>query len=228
MDNVAAGAYHVHVRAANAAGVGPSSNDVLVVVGGGSGPRALPGAPLNLTATAFNSEVTLRWAPPASGSPSSYVIEAGSTPGGHDLASFSTGSSATAFHTSGVGRGVYYLRVRASSAAGVSAASNEVALVVGEAASTCGEAPSAPGRLAASVAGSTVTLVWGAASGQPSSYVLEAGSRAGAADLVVSDVGSATSTTATNVGAGTYFVRVRARNACGTGAASNEIAITIR
>jgi outer membrane biosynthesis protein TonB len=224
---VAAGAYYVRVRAANAAGVGPASNDVLAVVGGGTDATAVPGAPINLTATTFNGDVTLRWNP-GSGSPSSYVIEAGSVPGARDLASFTTGSTATEFQTTGVGAGVYYLRVRASNAAGVSAASSEVALRVGDAPRVCANPPSAPGQLAASVAGSTITLVWGAAGGQPSSYLLEAGSRAGAADLAVSDVGAATSMTATNVARGTYFVRVRGKNDCGAGTASNEIAVTVR
>jgi hypothetical protein len=58
--------------------------------------------------------------------------------------------------------------------------------------------------------------------------VLEAGSRSGGTDIVVTDVGGATSMTATNVGAGTYFVRVRAKNGCGTGAPSNEVAVIVR
>ena len=77
--------------------------------------------------------------------------------------------------------------------------------------------------------GSTVTLFWIAAAGAPTSYVLEAGSFAGGANVAVSDTGTAaTSLTASNVGAGTYFVRVRARNACGTGGASNEAAVVVR
>ena len=121
---------------------------------------------------------------------------------------------------------MYYVRVRAVSSAGVSAASNEATLVVGDAPSAC-SAPPAPGQLSATVTGSTVTLLWGAVAGQ-SSYVLEAGSRAGATDVVVSDVGSTTSLTATNVASGTYFVRVRAKNRCGIGAPSNEVAVIVR
>jgi predicted phage tail protein len=224
---VAAGTYYVRVRGANAAGVGAASDDVIVIVGPGGGTRSPAGAPVNVTATAVGGDVTLRWT--ATGSASAYIIEAGSVPGARDLANFSTGSSATEFHASGIGAGVYYVRVRAVSSAGVSGASNEATLVVGNAPSpsACG-ALSAPGQLAASVSGSVVTLNWGAAAGQPSSYVIEAGSRSGAADLVVTDVGSATSLTATNVGAGTYFVRVRAKNRCATGAPSNEIAVTVR
>jgi hypothetical protein len=226
---VAAGAYYVRVRAANGAGVGPASDEVLAVVGGGPGPNAPAalGAPVNLTATAAGGNVTLRWHA-ASGSPASYVIEAGSSAGARDLANVSTGSTATEFQTSGVGAGVYYVRVRAMNTNGVSAASNEVKLVVGNhAAASCGAAPPAPGSLAASVAGSTVTLVWGTAAGQPTAYVLEAGSRPGAADLATTDL-TGTSMTATAVGPGMYFVRVRAKNACGTSRPSDEIIVTVR
>jgi hypothetical protein len=222
---VANGTYYVRVRGANAKGAGPASDEVVVAVGGGS-PSGRTPVPRGLTATAVGGDVTLRWLP-AAGALSSYIIEAGSAPGARNLANFSTGSNATEFHASGIGAGVYYVRVRAVSAAGVSAPSNEATLVVGNAPSACGGAASAPSRLVASVAGSTVTLSWGAA-GQASSYVIEAGSRSGAADLVVSDVGNSTSLTAPNVAAGTYFVRIRARNACGMGAASNEVAVTVR
>lgn len=195
-----------------------------MIVGNG-GPRAPSGAPVRLTATAVGGNVTLRWTPAAGAR--AYIIEAGSVPGARNLANFSTGSAATEFRAGGVPSGVYYVRVRAVTSAGVSAASNEARLVVGGVPSACG-ALSAPGQLAASVAGSVVTLTWGAAAGGPSSYVLEAGSRSGAADLVVTDVGNATSMTATSVGAGRYFVRVRAKNTCGSGTPSNEIVVTVR
>jgi hypothetical protein len=78
------------------------------------------------------------------------------------------------------------------------------------------------------VSGSTVTLGWSAPSGAPTSYVIEAGSRSGAADLVVTDSGgTGTVMVATGVGGGVYFVRVRARNPCGTSSASNEAVIVV-
>ena len=73
-----------------------------------------------------------------------------------------------------------------------------------------------------------VSLVWAPASGGPTSYVIEAGSSRGQSNLVNSDLGSATpSLVAPNVGRGTYYVRVRGKNACGVGPASNEIIVVV-
>src|SRR5262249_13108324 len=90
--------------------------------------------------------------------------------------------------------------------------------------------PGPPINLAFSVSGSTVTLTWTApASGDPaSSYVLDAGSTSGASNLAsVATGNAATVFVATGVSAGTYFVRVRAQNASGTGAASNEVVVVV-
>lgn len=66
----------------------------------------------------------------ATGGPTSYIIEAGSTPGATNLANSDLGSTATTFTTTGVGRGTYYVRLRAKNSFGVSGVSNEVVLVV--------------------------------------------------------------------------------------------------
>ena len=193
-----------------------------------SGSTPPPSAPTSFNASAAGATVTLGWTAPASGgAPTAYVIEAGSTPGAANLASFSTGNSATSYVAGGVGAGLYYLRVRAANSAGISAASNEATLVV---ASACTAAPGAPGGLsAANAGGGTVVLSWSAASGNPTSYILEAGSTPGSSNLATSDLGSnATRYTATGVGRGNYFVRIRARNNCGTGPASNEAALSVQ
>ncbi len=102
--------FYVRLRAANAAGTSPASNEVRVT--------ALS-PPRGLTATAVGSTITLTWLPPATGAtPTSYIIEAGSASGLADLASVTTGTTATSFSTTGVGDDIYYLRVRAATSAG--------------------------------------------------------------------------------------------------------------
>jgi predicted phage tail protein len=185
-----------------------------------------PGAPADLVATAAGSTVTLTWSTNGNDAATTFVIEAGSAPGLANLANFPTGS-ATSFSANGVGAGTYYVRVRAQNEGGVSGASNEAILIVS--AAGCTSAPGASGGLATSVSGSTVTLTWNppAAGCTPSSYVLEAGSSSGSSDLANVNVGGGTSYVADGVGTGTYYVRVRAVNAYGRGAGSNEVVLTI-
>jgi hypothetical protein len=91
-------------------------------------------------------------------------------------------------------------------------------------------APAAPINLSSSSSGSTVTLTWGApSSGDPvTTYVIEAGSGPGLANLANFTTNSTGTTfSASGVGAGTYYVRVRAQNAGGSGAASNESILVV-
>lgn len=188
----------------------------------------VPASPNSLTATSLGTSVTLRWnAPAGSATPATYIIEAGLTPGTANLANFSTGNTATTFSTTGVGAGTYYVRVRAANAAGTSAPSNEAVVVVGG--GSCTSAPGPPSGLGFSVAGSTVTLLWNASTGPTTSYIVEAGSSTGFTDLANFDTGGTPpSLTATGVGIGTYFVRVKGRNACGTSGPSNEVVVLVR
>jgi hypothetical protein len=68
-------------------------------------------------------------------------------------------------------------------------------------------------------------LVWAAAAGA-ADYVIEVGSAPGLANLLVQSVGAGT-TLSTFAPPGRYYARMRARNACGSGEASNEIVVTI-
>jgi hypothetical protein len=70
-------------------------------------------------------------------------------------------------------------------------------------------------------------LTWRAATGSPVAYTAEAGAAPGQSNLAVADVGSGTTLTANGVGNGTYYVRVRARNACGTSAPSGELRLVV-
>ena len=216
-------AYFVRVLARNAAGTSPPSNEIVVTVAGGC--ATAPLAPTALAATVSGSSVALAWQAPAGGCPATaYVVQAGSAPGLSNLANISTGSPSTTFAASGVGPGLYFVRVLAVNAAGVSGPSNEVPLTVGG----CVAPPGPPGDLAASTAGSFVQLAWAAAAGAPTGYVVMAGSSPGLSDLAVIPTGSSDlSFAARDVPPGTYFVRVAAVNGCGTGPASNEVTLVV-
>ena len=222
--SVPPGTYFLRLRARAASGTSAPSNEVTVIVGTSSCSQP-PASPIGTTASVAGANVTLAWqGPSGSCGPTAYVIEAGSASGLSNLIVFSTGNAASTFSAAGVGAGTYFVRVRASNANGVSAPSNEVRFVVGL--GPCTGPPAATSGLTASVSGSTVALQWTAGAGA-STYVIEAGSTSGASNLVVSDLGSAATTLQATAGSGTYYVRVRARNACGIGIPSNEIVVTV-
>ena len=178
-------------------------------------------APTNLLATVTGSIVALSWTVPAQSTPTSYVIEAGSSTGASNLAVVETGTTATSLTTTAP-PGTYFVRVRARVGGALTGASNEVTLTVP---SGCTN-PALPTGLTHSVSGTAVTLTWQAASGA-TGYVLEAGSSSGSSNLVSVDTGTASTTFNAAAPPGTYYVRVRARNSCGTSGPSNETVVVV-
>lgn len=218
------GTYWVRARAANAAGVGAPSQDVSVVMGPAGGCVGLPGPPALLPPVVSGPTVTLSWTAPALGSaPATYAIFAGRQPGGADFGAFDTGSASTSFAGTAPD-GVYFVRVAAVNACGVGIASNEVTF-------TLGSGPlQAPRDLSWSVAaGGVVSLAWQPPAGgaAPTAYLVEAGSSTGLANLAVLPTGSAATTLTVTAPPGTYYVRVRATNAAGASAPSNEVVIVV-
>jgi hypothetical protein len=110
-------------------------------------------------------------------------------------------------------------------ASGPTAPSNEAVVVVGGGA--CSAPPGPPGLTVVSNQGGTVVVAWSPGAGGTASYILEAGTNTGLANLLNADQGNTTTLTATGVALGTYFVRVRGRNACGTGGVSNEVVVVV-
>ena len=95
----------------------------------------------------------------------------------------------------------------------------------------CASAPGTPGTPAvASVAGGTVVLRWTAAPGPVAVYVAEIGSRPGLHDAPPREARNVIdpSLTVTRVPPGTYYVRVFARNRCGDGPPSPDIAVVVQ
>lgn len=179
---------------------------------------ALPPAPVSLSNVVNGSTVALTWEGGTGGGPvATYRLEVGSQPGASDLLVVPIAGSS--FVANAVPNGLYYVRARALNAAGSSNASNEVAITVG-----CAAAPTAPTVPSAVVSGQNVTLSWSSVAGA-SIYHIEAGSLSGHADLAV--IPTAGTGFAGPVPSGTYFVRVRALNACGTSAASSEVVVPV-
>jgi beta-galactosidase len=100
----------------------------------------------------------------------------------------------------------------------------EVVVAIG--ATPCTTAPPAPVGFSSSVSGRFVSLGW-AASGMITSIVLEAGHTPGASNAAVLVLAGTDRAYSTNAPPVTYYVRVRAMNACGSSAASNEVAVIV-
>jgi hypothetical protein len=98
-------------------------------------------------------------------------------------------------------------------------------LVDPAAAADCSDPPAAVELKLLSNQDGVVSFEW-SGSGR-ASYMLEAGSMPGGADRLAVDLGAATSYRASQVKPGTYHVRVRATNACGSSAASNEVTVVV-
>jgi hypothetical protein len=155
---------------------------------------------------------------------SSYILQVGSTSSVYDLLTTPVGTTTTVSAAS-VPLGTYFWRVLTAGTAGLGSPSLEAAF------SVTGCIPGAPQNFSHSVSSSRrVTLAWGvAASGTgPFTYTVEAGTRSGASDVLVAPVGQ-TMSVSVQAPPGTYFVRIRAANACAPagGAASLERVIVV-
>ena len=185
--------------------------------------------PQNLTANVDGQTVTLAWTPPAAATTiAGYQLEAGSAPGLANLAIVAAAPTQTALSFAGVPEGTYYVRVRTLGASGTSDASNEIVVIVGDSPS-CSAAPQPPAALAASVNGRVVTLTWTSSAGAnaASEFRLEAGSASGLADLAVLALSGNAGFLVVQAPPGTYFVRIRGVNDCGTSGPSNEIVVSV-
>ena len=180
-----------------------------------------PGAPRALTATVSGPTVTLGWQPGLPPAATSFAVEVGTTAGGSNVGVFPVGTATRV--SGGLAAGTYFARVRSMRGSDTGGASSE-AIVTVPAPST---PPGAPGTLTASTANGVVSLSWGAAAGNATTYVVEAGSAAGLTNIGSFATGHLDTTFVTPAPPGTYYVRVRAANAFGIGAPSNEITVVV-
>ena len=205
----APGTYYVRVRGRNACG-SAVSNEVMVTLGSAC---ALPAAPGQPNAVVTGSAVAVSW-PPAAGA-TAHRFEAGSLPGHANLLNLAMSGTSLGAQAP---PGVYFIRARGQNGCGMGPASSDTMVAVGCA------APGTASPLSASVAGSQVTLQWNAAPGA-TDYIVEAGTSSGAGN--VASIPRAGTLLAAQAPAGTYYVRVRPRNACGSGWWSNEVVVTV-
>jgi hypothetical protein len=182
---------------------------------------ARPSGPSAIRVAAVGSTVRLSWEPGPPPRGTSFIVEAGTTPGGSDVGRFGVGAATTV--SGSLGSGAYYARVRGVSDAGEGAASSEVIFTLPPPASP----PSAPGTLSATVTAGVVTLSWGAAAGNAAGYVLDVGSASGLTNIGSLATGHLDTAFATPAPSGVYFVRVRAVNAFGSSAATNEVQVVV-
>jgi predicted phage tail protein len=183
-------------------------------------PSAVPGPPQGLGAIVTRNRVTFTWQAPASTAAepvTGYRLEAGTAPG-QTIAVILTGDvlSYTVFNAP---NGVFFVRLRAQTAAGVSTPSNEVQFATGQAGP-----PLAPLALLATVQDTSVAMQWTENPQGPiiTGYQVRAGSAPGLTDIGVLPLPATARTFTANAPPGTYYVRVVAVNAAGAGVASNE------
>jgi hypothetical protein len=183
-----------------------------------------PGAPSNLTNSVSGTTVTLNWSA-ASGSVTSYLVEASVVPGGATVASLPV--TATSLTVPNVPLGTYFVRVRALNGGAQSAPSNEVTVAVtGGGTTGCPGPPAAP-IAAISAAGLQVGVNWSSGPGCPAtSFLLQAGSGPGLANVAQINMGGQTAISAM-VPAGNYYVRIIGSNQFGTGPPSEDLLMRV-
>lgn len=178
---------------------------------------AQPAAPVLQVQVLGGQTVVASWAavPGATG----YRAEAGISPT-QMLAGYELGAL-TSFAINAP-QGIYYLRVFARNAQGLSAASN----VVGVTVSSTVVPPAPPTGLVASSSGTTVNLSVGLPAGPLTGLVLAAGAAPGQTQAVI-PMPLASQTTLSNVPPGTYYARMHAVGPGGPSGASNEVQIVV-
>ena len=85
--------------------------------------------------------------------------------------------------------------------------------------------PSAPGNLAVATSGTSVVLSWSAVSGAME-YLVLVGTSPSSANTLSTNT-SQPNYSWSGVTPGSYYVRVQARNSCGTSGSSNEVRFSI-
>jgi len=216
--------YYYQLTAVNASGESSRSNELSATT---TVPTTAPGAPTLTKASPGNATVSLAWSPPSSngGSPiTNYRIYRATSAGAETL--LATLGDVSSYTDTGLTNGLaYYYVISAVNATGESGRSNE--LRAGPA-----TVPGAPTLNSATAGNASVTLSWSkpTATGGTAitSYKVYRSTASGGQTVLVTTLAStATAYTDTAVSNGTtYYYKVAAANAKGTGPLSNEKSAT--
>ena len=177
-------------------------------------------APVELTGTPDGSLVDLAWSDPlAAGSSAPYRVEFIPSPPLAGRSTITVDVAGSTFTATTLALGSWVARVRAVTPTSLGPPSNDFAF-------TLTGAPSRPLNFDVDVSGNNLTFTWNPpAAGAVSEYVLEAGTVAGASNLVVRNIGL-TQSFAAAAPNGTYFTRIRAVNAVGMSSPSSELSFS--
>src|SRR5580658_2076539 len=183
--------------------------------GGGGAKTTVPAAPMGLTATAGNAQVTLNWT--ASSGATGYYVKRSMTSGG-PYTQIATLDAATDTDTGLTNGTKYYYVVSAYNSAGQSANS------AGVSATPTLSTPPVPTGLAATAGNGVVSLAWTGSSGAITYSVKRSTSSGTDAQIAAPTSTSYTDTSVTN---GTiYYYVVSAVNSVGPSANSTQVSAT--
>jgi titin len=206
--------YYYRVRATNAGGDSPYSNEANATTLNTS-----PAAPSGLTATAISTtQINLSWTDNSSNE-TGFKIERKTGSGGTYAEIGTVGANITAYSNTGLTEGTnYFYRVRATNTIGDSAYSNEANTT------TFTNPPNAPSGLAATTVSSTqINLSWADVANE-TGFKIERKTGVGGTYSQIATVGAGV-VTYNNTGLApntTYYYRIRATNAGGDSPYSNE------
>ena len=223
--------YYFTVRAFNAVGTSPASTVASVI------PATAPAAPIQVAAYRGQASVALRWTAPDNTGGSAitgFNVYKGKTPGGESVTPVNPSplsAKAVSYTATGLTNGsTYYFKVKAVNLAGASGYSSEVS-----ASAAAISPPSGPASLTAKAGAASAGLTWT----QPASTggsaitgydVYEATSVGGETNTPVNPSPLASTTRTFSVtglsNAVGYYFTVKAVNAVGVGAPSNEATAT--
>jgi hypothetical protein len=185
-----------------------------------------PGIPTNISAVVNGSQLTVSWSAPAGGPvPTAYRLDFRFLATGALVAAVQVGAVPSFTVTIPAGtQGDFSVTVTAIGGTAAGAPSSPTPFQIGAGPGGCTGAPLPPAALRFTRVDTRLNMEWNPSAGA-SEYIIEAGSVSGGRDIHVGSAGLNTTFTAIIPVATHAFVRVLARNACGTSLRGDEIEI---